>query len=806
MRSLLFVYILLVGFTSSAQFILLGENAPFEDVLDGDFDDVWGYWRANQQSPHWKTRIIGSKEPMGLHHGSMFCMSEIGIAESPVLDANPEYQSMSVGDIWNWSFGADLEYISDGTISLSLIFGKREVILAEKVTLKGSDKIIEHFSGNYVITKEDVNSGLPFVRATFKTSEGVKVYLHYVNIQVVDPKRKISHLMADNLDGVISLNWDANNGEISGEYFVYRSADSRKGFKKIGRTYQTSFQDKNAISGIRYDYVITLLSDEGKEQVVSRNRSVIFKDKLAPSPPAVLVARGRDTEIDITWETSQNKDVSHYAVYRRAEDAGVYEALAYKVKSQSYTDFTPHKGIENSYIVYTFDHSGNRSKASKSTQAKVKAIAGASFSDWIEPIPIHRQLSSDLWGATGVIPRDSENGIEDSEWSYWGGRPVQDKDGKFHMCVTRWPANATKGHWEWPQSTVAHVVSDKPAGPYLVKDDLAYEYADGLGHNPDVILLNDGSYLLYSLINWEATLFKSSSMNGPWKRLGIMEVDTTNTGEPMRLHYRFYRNLSGVQLANGQFLFVTKAGAIMKSIGADPLGPYRVLTSPIQGNKIIPKKYRNSNYEDPVIWKDEVQYHMIINAFLDHRAIYLRSPDGINWVFNPGTAYTPMSTVYKDGTQARWYKLERPHVLQDEFGRATHLSVAAIDVPKADDLARDNHSSKNIIIPLNRHKRVEILSQQPLTTRSKKIELLVHSEEGFNAQTDLDWGSLKFGAPSVVDFGGGAKLVKISKKAKDVILFFEGDKHGITDDDFVGKILGKSINGELVVGYAKLKP
>ena len=109
--------------------------------------------------------------------------------------------------------------------------------------------------------------------------------------------------------------------------------------------------------------------------------------------------------------------------------------------------------------------------------------------------------------------------------------------------------------------------------------------------------------------------------------------------------------VSGVQTNDGRFLFVTKAGAMMISTGDDPLGPYNVLTAPLQGNLIIPEKYRNSNYEDPVLWKDEVQYHMIINAFLDYRAIYLRSGDGIHWTFNPGTAYTSNNTVYANGHQ-----------------------------------------------------------------------------------------------------------------------------------------------------------
>ena len=32
-----------------------------------------------------------------------------------------------------------------------------------------------------------------------------------------------------------------------------------------------------------------------------------------------------------------------------------------------------------------------------------------------------KNLSSDTWGAPGVIPRYIDNGIEDRETSYWGG-------------------------------------------------------------------------------------------------------------------------------------------------------------------------------------------------------------------------------------------------------------------------------------------------------------------------------------------------------------------------------------------------
>ena len=31
------------------------------------------------------------------------------------------------------------------------------------------------------------------------------------------------------------------------------------------------------------------------------------------------------------------------------------------------------------------------------------------------------ELTTDTWGSEGVVPRYVDNGIEDSEWSCWGG-------------------------------------------------------------------------------------------------------------------------------------------------------------------------------------------------------------------------------------------------------------------------------------------------------------------------------------------------------------------------------------------------
>ncbi len=797
------VFLLFWNMNLSAQSVLLGDNAPYPNVNDGDFNLIKACsWRLGLQSPFWTPSNEPQKEDhsMGLFAGRYFSSFDYAYIDSKPLNTNPGYKNLKPGDELNWSLGADLEYISNGSLSLHLFFGEQERILAEKVKLIGSDKTIEHFSGTYIVTQGDVVAGPPRVRVVFYSSEDVKIFLDYVNLSVKAPEKEGPSLSGKIVGDGIRLDWTDKKANSDSKFSVYRRKSET--YKKLTTTADFSFSDTNLINGMAYSYVVTRLDTSES----AGSNKVLHKkiDSDAPAPPTALKIEAFETEIKIKWDKSVDIDVASCSVYRGDANGNHLRQIAHDLTGSEYVDFIPKKDVYNSYVVFAHDYSGNKSKASPQVRAKVKAVFGTSFSDLILPMPIHKELRSNLWGAEGVLPRDPDNGIEDPEWSYWGGRPVKDQDHKYHMLVTRWPANATKGHWEWPNSTVAHVVSEAPTGPYKVKKDKAYGFHNGLGHNPDIILLNDGTYMLYSLIDWEATLFTSKTMNGPWKRLGTMTVDWKSTNEDEKLSYRYYRNLSGVQLEDGRFLFVTKAGEMMRSETADPLGPYTVLTDQIRYNQIIPEKYRNSNYEDPVLWKDDVQYHMMINAFWDYRAIYLRSPNGIHWKFNPGTAYTPDNTSYENGTRTHWYKLERPHVLQDQYGRATHLSIAVIDVPKADDLARDKHSSKNIVVPLTVHKRIKMLNKRKIDSTTKKIKILVLSEAGFDAQKDIDLASLRFGASEEVDFGKGSKVSKTKKKGKDLIVEFDGSGNGITAINFAGKLLGKTKEGKLIIAYSKL--
>ena len=55
---------------------------------------------------------------------------------------------------------------------------------------------------------------------------------------------------------------------------------------------------------------------------------------------------------------------------------------------------------------------------------------GGQFMDRFLPMPVQGKLTSETWGADNVKPRDVDNGIDDREWSYWGGNAKLAADGR----------------------------------------------------------------------------------------------------------------------------------------------------------------------------------------------------------------------------------------------------------------------------------------------------------------------------------------------------------------------------------------
>ena len=406
-------------------------------------------------------------------------------------------------------------------------------------------------------------------------------------------------------------------------------------------------------------------------------------------------------------------------------------------------------------------------------------VRGARFIDRFLPMPAGT-LSYDTWGAEGVVPRYVDNGIENREWSFWGGNILRGKDGKYHLFVCGWREDSPRGHNEWPDSFVFNAVSDNTAGPFTVTDTI------GRGHNPEAFRLADGRYVIYVVDRY----YISDSIDGPWSD-SRFEFDPRD-----RRIIEGLSNLTFAKREDGSYLMICRGGGVW--ISETGISPYRQLTD----SRVYPPVA--GEFEDPVVWKDNVQYHLIVNDWLGRIAFYLRSKDGVNWVTDPGEAYMPGIAVHEDGRKEDWFKYERIKVFQDEYGRAVQANFAVIDVLKAEDRGSDNHSSKNISIPLNPGLLLAILDDEPITARTKEIRVRISAEEGFDPHKDIDLGSLRFGASEEVNYGRGSKVLKTRKEGRDLIVTFDGAGSGIGSDEFSPKLIGRTKRGALLYGYARL--
>jgi len=429
--------------------------------------------------------------------------------------------------------------------------------------------------------------------------------------------------------------------------------------------------------------------------------------------------------------------------------------------------------------IFTFDANA-QSVQRKRPEEWNDLVFGGRFMDRFLPMPVQGRLTRETWGADNVKPRYIDNGLEDNEWSYWGGNAILGDDGKYHLYICRWLESSRRGHMEWRRSIVVHAIADKSTGPYKVKDTI------GPGHNPEVFQLNDGRYVIYVINGY----YIANDLDGPWES-GKFEFNPRD-----RRIIEGLSNLTFSRREDGSFLMVCRGGGVWFS--ETGISPYNQVTD----RRVYPPV--EGRFEDPVVWRTNVQYHLIVNDWLGRIAYYLRSKDGINWKVEPGEAYLPGIARYGDGTTVDWFKYERIKVLQDKYGRATQAHFAVIDVLKKQDKGSDSHSSKHICIPLTVGRLLTLLDKQQITTGTKIIRVKIAAEDDFNPHTDIDIDSLRFGASEEVNFGRGCKAVKTERSGKDLIVIFDGAGNGITNNNFVAKLLGKTSRGKLLFGYARL--
>lgn len=428
-------------------------------------------------------------------------------------------------------------------------------------------------------------------------------------------------------------------------------------------------------------------------------------------------------------------------------------------------------------------------------------VTGGQFMDLLLPMEGSVAATASDWGTTagentqysgtweGTLGRWKDNGIEDTDRSYWGGNIIKGSDGKYHIYVAGWPS-ATVGHMGWSsKSRVYHVMSDNVWGPYTYVSDL------GTGHNPEIYKTGD-TYVIYKIE--PLGYYKSTSLSDTWET-GEYTFDlrdrTLIAGENRETSLS---NCSFAKREDGSFVMIDRGGGIW--VSRDGLtDPWHQLTdaSVYLNNKIT----NRGTLEDPVIWRDHLQYHMIVNDWKARYAYYYRSMDGLHWTMEDGKAYTGQDPFAKhaNGDVEKWHKYERPRVYQDHLGRAIRMNFAVIDCVKQSDLAGDDHSSKNINMPLTKQLLLEVQA-----ISSTNATVLVKAEDGFNPKTDLNFSSLKFGSHDKVNYGSGFSYASHTESGDDVVITFTGSAGSINAGEWAPKMLGQKADGSIAFGYAKM--
>jgi hypothetical protein len=359
------------------------------------------------------------------------------------------------------------------------------------------------------------------------------------------------------------------------------------------------------------------------------------------------------------------------------------------------------------------------------TAALALASPGASAApqpliNYFRPMPIVGGLSTTVWGASTVGPRDPANGLEDNGRNggvgpqqetnyYWDGKILKGEDGKYHLYASYW---SHRDGFGWPQgpsgtgwqaSIAMQAVSDDVMGPYVFQRECYTQNQAGnnKGHNTTALIAPSGAapYILSVGEIVPGQMFSSASANGPWTLLGLMSTNINGHTGCGTLSSNFTFTVG----PDRRFWATSRAGCIMRS--DQILGAYRIETDSILPNL---ENNTNNNAEDEVIWYSGGYYHIVYNYWHVQRGYHIMSKDGITDWKSTGLAYqgtqSPRNASsnwlrYTDGTVNQWHNMERVSVYQ-ENGHVTHFTFAVTDVDK-NSSAVNSGGSKILVVPFN---------------------------------------------------------------------------------------------------------
>ncbi|RAU92957.1 hypothetical protein DQG13_26690 [Paenibacillus sp. YN15] len=173
-------------------------------------------------------------------------------------------------------------------------------------------------------------------------------------------------LAAEAFGGKVELNWTAVPG--ADKYVVSRSEANGGPYSRIGadNIAATSYQDKTAVSGVTYYYVVTAANAK-QESRISNQRSVYAYTAPAgaPAAPANVRAEAATGKVALAWTASDSAE--SYQVERKSAN-GAYETIG----TATQTGFEDHSAANG--VLYTYRVTAQNGAGASAPSAEVQAL------------------------------------------------------------------------------------------------------------------------------------------------------------------------------------------------------------------------------------------------------------------------------------------------------------------------------------------------------------------------------------------------------------------------------------------------
>ena len=303
----------------------------------------------------------------------------------------------------------------------------------------------------------------------------------------------------------------------------------------------------------------------------------------------------------------------------------------------------------------------------------------------------------------------------------------------------------------------------------------------GAGCHPEVFKLADNSYM----ISVQGGYYSAKSLEGLWT-FHTFGFDSRN-----RPAVKTSSHWSLARRKDNSFLMVSQEGGVW--VSQSGVSTYNGVTD----EGVFPLVA--TDYDDWVVWRDNVQYHLLLGNHENSQCYYMRSLDGLHWVIESKLDYSQVMKMGADSLGLEKVVYGCPSVLQNEEGKAIQLNLEVTQVRKDGKM-----HSRNVSFSLEPDLDVRLINKKPITDAVQKLEILVKGNDRFNPLTDLDLPTLRAGSPLEVNRGGGGIVVESKPQGKDLLLTFYADFYDFPHGEFAVKLAGKKQDGTKVVGYMRL--